>query len=107
MAAPISSYDLLEPLSAPKKSSDEFDNMKEALKGFNFFAFIIHDPEKHSNFDREMGRIFDQLDYLTGDKLLFFTRLVLYQWDLRDFSMGIYGLRVVDEVANFDSKEVT
>ncbi len=72
MAAPISSYDLLKPLSNPTKSYHELFKMNEALKGFNLFAFIIHDPEKHSDFDREMGRIFDRLDYLTGEKLLFF-----------------------------------
>ena len=73
MGAPISSYDLLKPLSDPSKSWDEFDSMREALKDFNLFAFIIHDPEEHSDFDQKMGSIFDRLDYLTGEKLLFFT----------------------------------
>lgn len=73
MAAPISSYDLLKPLTDSNRSWSEFSDMKKALEGFNLFAFIIHDPEEHSDFDRKMGRIFDRLDYLTGEKLLFFT----------------------------------
>lgn len=72
MAAPISSYDLLKSLSDSNNWREYWD-MNEALKRFNLLAFIIHDPEEHSDFDREMGRIFDRLDYLTGEKLLFFT----------------------------------
>lgn len=73
MAAPISSYDLLKPLSNPSKYSHEFETMNKVLNPFELFAFIIHDPEEHSAFDREMRRIFDRLDYLTGEKLLFFS----------------------------------
>ena len=72
MAAPISSYDLLKSLGDSNNWRESWD-MNEALKRFNLLAFIIHDPEEHSDFDGEMGRIFDRLDYLTGEKLLFFT----------------------------------
>jgi len=40
---------------------------------FNLFTFIIYDPEKHREFAKNISAIFDRLDYITEDKLLFFT----------------------------------
>ena len=50
----------------------EIQAARAALSPFNLFAFIIHDPERHSDFDHRIRNRFETLDYATGDKLLFF-----------------------------------
>lgn len=71
MGMPISNYTVLKALGyggAPYEVNTALD----ALRPFNLFAFIIHDPQAHSDFDRRINHRFDFLDYITGNKLLFF-----------------------------------
>jgi hypothetical protein len=71
MGMPISNYTVLKALGyggAPYEVNTALDT----LRPFNLFAFIIHDPEAHPDFDRRINHRFDYLDYVTGDKLLFF-----------------------------------
>jgi len=46
---------------------------KKALEPFNLFTFILHIPEIHKEFDYYLNNNFDRLDFLTGEKLLFFS----------------------------------
>lgn len=55
-----------------QSSEPEIVAAKAALAPFNLFAFIIHDPNVHIDFHRAISDIFDDLDYATGDKFLFF-----------------------------------
>lgn len=72
MGMPISSYTVLSAL-ARDRDSYETEVAQRALRPFNLFAFIIHDPEVHSRFHAILARQFDRLDFVTGHKLLFFT----------------------------------
>ena len=72
MGMPISSYTVLSALSNPKIEDYDRDSAISALEPFNLFAFIIHDPEIHCEFDSTLTKMFDRLDYETGQKLLFF-----------------------------------
>jgi len=55
-------------------------------KQFSKFAFVIHDPTTHLEFDDVLNRSFDRLDYATGRRLLFFALV-------RPESADIVGLR--------------
>ena len=70
MGMPISSYTVLNALA---KGGDgyEMHAAKRALAPFSLFAFVIHDPEIHDEFDRHLAHIFDRLDFDTGRRLLF------------------------------------
>lgn len=71
MGMPISSYSILKGLGE-RKGEYARDTALSALKPFNLFAFIIHDPETHPEFDRSLNVLFDKLDFITGSELLFF-----------------------------------
>ena len=71
MGMPISNYTVLSAL-AQERDGHERAIALDALRPFNLFAFLIHDPKIHHDFDRRLTRLFDELDYVTGDKLLFF-----------------------------------
>ena len=72
MGMPITTYNVLNALD---KGEPEYEirAAQKALEPFNLFAFIIHDPEAHPDFDRELRSTFNWLDYITGKELLFFT----------------------------------
>lgn len=70
MGMPISNYTVLKALGYGG-AAYEVKIARNVLSPFNLFAFIIHDPETHENFDRVINERFDFLDYLTGHKLLF------------------------------------
>jgi len=74
MGMPISNYTVLKALGNKKASSNEYEKRTAlaALSPFNLFAFIIHDPEEHQDFGRQISFAFDRLDFVTGEKLLFF-----------------------------------
>jgi hypothetical protein len=74
MGMPISNYTVLKALGDKKASPNEYEKRTAlaALSPFNLFAFIIHDPEEHHDFGRILSFAFDRLDFVTGEKLLFF-----------------------------------
>jgi len=51
----------------------ERNYLLDILREFNLFAFILHDPESHPEFDAYINSAFDRLDRSTGEKFLFFT----------------------------------
>ncbi|MBN2287370.1 MAG: hypothetical protein JXI43_13045 [Tissierellales bacterium] len=71
MGMPINSYSILNIL-ANGGEQFEVEAVRRALEHFRCFAFILHDPEKDKDFHKFLSREFDRLDYITGDKLLFF-----------------------------------
>lgn len=72
MGMPISSYTILKALYDKKAHQQDTSIALNALSPYNLFAFIIHDPETHRGFAKQVSILFDRLDYITGDKLLFF-----------------------------------
>lgn len=71
MGMPISFYSTLLGIT----SHDEpwlSRRAEEALRPFSRFAFVIHDPGTHPDFDAALNASFDDLDQSTGEKLLFF-----------------------------------
>lgn len=46
--------------------------VKQLRTSFSRFAFVIHDPATHREFDDALNKSFDNLDYATGQRLLFF-----------------------------------
>ncbi len=50
----------------------EREQFLKAVKQFNLFAFILHDPESHPEFHNYLRSVFEDLDSSTGEKLLFF-----------------------------------
>lgn len=44
----------------------------KALAQFDLFAFVLHDPNEHHEFHEALAEDFDGLDYISGQKLLFF-----------------------------------
>ncbi len=48
------------------------NDLMQSLRQFNLFAFVLHDPETHSEFDNYLSNILNDLDRLTGDRLLMF-----------------------------------
>ena len=71
MGMPITSFNIMNVLDKGGHKYDT-DAVKRVLESFNLFAFIIHDPEHHHDFEMKISSQFDRLDHLTGDKLLFF-----------------------------------
>lgn len=71
MGMPITSFTVLKSLAEGMPGRD-LDHVRSVLSPFTRFAFVIHDPRDHHDFDRAITRYFAQLDELTGDKLLFF-----------------------------------
>lgn len=71
MGMPISNYILIDAL-ANGSDSHEVKTALDTLRPFNLFTFIIHDPQSHPDFDERLNSLFDRLDYVTGDSLLFF-----------------------------------
>jgi hypothetical protein len=54
------------------RDTKEYYDVIQALKHFNLFAFIIHDPILHSDFHRKLELAFPVLHHSTGKNLLFF-----------------------------------
>ena len=50
----------------------ERENLLRVLNQFNIFAFILHDPESHPEFDQYLNHVFEELDRDSRGKLLFF-----------------------------------
>lgn len=50
----------------------ERNHLLRVLNQFNVFAFILHDPESHPEFDVFLDNAFCELDTMTGERLLFF-----------------------------------
>lgn len=71
MGMPITSYTVLKTLALGGQNY-ELHAVEKAIKPFNLFAFIIHDPQAHPDFHQYLNEEFDRFDYTTGDKLLFF-----------------------------------
>lgn len=72
MGMPITTYNVLDTLTKSRPESYEIGPVNEALEPFNLFAFIIHDPEAHPDFDQTINSVFTRLDLSTGGNLLFF-----------------------------------
>ena len=79
MGMPITTYNVLHALD--KGQRHEIRLAQKVLAPFNLFAFIIHDPDADETSDfgqrnraveQKISRDFDYLDYVTGNKLLFF-----------------------------------
>ena len=72
----ISTYSILEALDNKREPSSEISNaissVRDKLRSFNLLAFIIHDPEVHHGFDAKITQLFDYLDQVSGNALLFF-----------------------------------
>jgi hypothetical protein len=71
MGMPINSYTLLKSFTDGSKVLKKAEAV-EALKPFNMYAFIIHDPKQHIDFHHHIAENFQMLDSTTGKKLLFF-----------------------------------
>lgn len=73
MGMPVTTYTVFRALANPQEAASyEISAAKKVLKPFNRFAFIIHDPQEHRAFHHKLTDQFDQLDFVTGEKLLFF-----------------------------------
>ena len=80
----FNNYTLFRALAKPRTIEEntvthEFDKLKwerehmyRAVNQFSLFAFILHDPESHPEFDQYLNRVFEELDRTTRDKLIFF-----------------------------------
>lgn len=86
---PLNSFHILRVL-ANQGEDYELEHITKAFEPFNLFAFIIHDPEKDPEFHEFISRQFDLLDYLTGNKLLFFALVDPPEEWLRDASNRSY-----------------
>lgn len=71
MGMPITGYTILSAL-AKGEDGFEINNARRVLSPFNLFAFVIHDPATHDKFHNTLTQMFDELDHITGKKLLFF-----------------------------------
>ena len=72
MGMPINSFEIIYTLVKHDLSDWKYKQILKAISQFNVYAFIIHDPEIHKEFDKKLNNIFEQLDAQTLDKLLFF-----------------------------------
>jgi hypothetical protein len=79
MGIPITNYSILKALAdgldkekLGYRNSFEMDFAIEALQEYSVYAFIIHDPEVHTDFHSFLDSHFDILHYQTGDHLAFF-----------------------------------
>lgn len=71
MGYPLTSYKILRDL-ADERDTESNVAARRALRPFNLFAFIIHDPEAHARFHSVLERRFGWFDYMTSHRLLFF-----------------------------------
>ena len=88
MGMPITTYNVLNALSKRSPESYEIGPAQKALEPFNLFAFIIHDPAKHSDFNRKISSAFHRLDHSTGHHLLFFALVDPPERWLQDTELG-------------------
>ncbi|PNE20230.1 hypothetical protein V511_10030 [Mesotoga sp. Brook.08.YT.4.2.5.1] len=75
MGYPITSYTIIKNLSRQRKTGQkelEYRYVREALRDFKLFAFILFDPEIDAEFGAFLGNIFESLDRRSGKDLLFF-----------------------------------
>lgn len=73
MGMPISSYLLLKTIADGNDNNLlKYSEAIRAIKDFNLYVFILHDPEEHKEFHRALIQKFDRMDYITGSRLLFF-----------------------------------
>ena len=101
MGMPISSYNVVRVLSEGGEPW-ETSPVEDALKPFNLFAFIIHDPETHSALHEEISQNFTDLDEITGCKLLFFALVdPPKEWSERSRQREYYkSIRGAQELSN-------
>lgn len=71
MGMPINSYAVLSALTMETQSFER-RIAEEIFEPYSLIAFILHDPKIHSSFDRGLADLFERLDLVTGDNLLFF-----------------------------------
>ena len=64
--------DGLEKVNGGYRNSYEMDFALEALKDYSAFAFIIHDPDIHTEFHSCLDSLFKNLHYQSGKNLAFF-----------------------------------
>jgi len=69
MGMPMSSYAAL--LNLEKVGTSTGSRARDFLDKFNLFAFVIHDPVMHPDFDAYLNSNFKLLHETTGNKLLF------------------------------------
>ena len=53
-------------------SDDDIESIKKTLEPFNLFAFVLHIPSVHLDFDRKLNEKLDSLDLVGADRFLFF-----------------------------------
>ncbi|MEH6954453.1 hypothetical protein [Neobacillus drentensis] len=79
MGIPLTDYSILKALSDGLekekrgfRNSYEMDFALEALQEYSVFAFIIHDPNVHTDFHAFLDSHFEMLHYQSGQHLAFF-----------------------------------
>lgn len=72
MGMPLTKYSLLKAIGY---GSDRYVNAKaeELFSKYKLVGLILHDPQEHKSFHLAIERLFDKLDYLTGNLFLFLT----------------------------------
>lgn len=115
MGFPLTSYEILRDLADERDS----EAAKSALRPFNLFAFIVHNPDAHARFHSVLERKFDMLDYMTGRRLLFFALVDPpeswqrhaqnrdYHWHLRNLRPEARMLRNPNNAPVSDDKSIT
>ena len=77
MGMPFTNYSLFQALSADGDTANEsffpMDRIHAVLDKYNLYAFIIHDPITHPDFDKNINQTFEELDRISGGKLIFFS----------------------------------
>ena len=66
----LSKYEMLSALGYGRDDLN-FSEAKDLLSGFKLFGLVLHDPEAHPDFHREVRHSFRRLDYVTGSDFLF------------------------------------
>jgi hypothetical protein len=72
MGLPLSSYTLLKSFSSEGTKTIDKAVAIRAIKDFELYAFIVHDPELHRDFHTYLEKNIERLDNITGSRLLFF-----------------------------------
>ncbi|MBK7390171.1 MAG: hypothetical protein IPI23_14190 [Bacteroidetes bacterium] len=72
MGLRINPYLIFKTLSSKRSSSRVENEVFDYFEKFNAIAFVIHDPLLHIEFDSYLQNKFEELDEVTGEKLLFF-----------------------------------
>lgn len=101
MGMPISSYSIFKALSSGSEVLKTQDAIK-AIKPFNLYGFILHDPEEHLEFHNYLNSEFDRLDYITGEKFLFFSLTDPPE----DWLMHASGRDYFRTIRNFEAREM-